>query len=281
MYLLSIPDADQGCQAGAWGAESLDNQYLFELFLSHMLLRIEQYILSCKWLATANLWGSSCRHLSGRPNININNQHLRRAAGLHLLQSILHHSHPAKSHTDNMFSPILRQFTGTLRTTIGTTASQILRITPGPLSLLLHRPTFPRHSILPRLSIAQQTRPAHGRPSSRGPRYSYQRFQSRSRSLHYLWKHSRKFRIIVFLSAAGLGAFYFNNIETVPVSGRRRFNVFSPAFEVQMAKAMYESTMKEFRNHILPANHPYTRMVRRVMERLVRVSGTCHLGWGE
>ena len=67
--------------------------------------------------------------------------------------------------------------------------------------------------------------------------------------------------------------FYISNIETVPVSGRRRFNVFSPAYEAQTAKALYASTMEEFRGRILPANHPYTRTVKRVMDRLIRVSG--------
>ncbi|RPB25629.1 hypothetical protein L211DRAFT_768425, partial [Terfezia boudieri ATCC MYA-4762] len=105
------------------------------------------------------------------------------------------------------------------------------------------------------------------------------RFQSRSRTLLHLWRHSLRFRIIVLLSASGVGMFYISNIETVPVSGRRRFNVFSPAIEAQTAKALYASTMDQFRGRILPANHPYTRTVRRVMNRLIRVSGMEDLNW--
>ncbi|KAF8423654.1 peptidase M48 [Tirmania nivea] len=84
---------------------------------------------------------------------------------------------------------------------------------------------------------------------------------------------------MVFLSASGLGVFYVSNIETVPVSGRKRFNVFSPKYEAQMAKALYESTMQQFRGRILPVNHPYSRTVRRVMGRLIRVSGMEDLHW--
>ena len=77
----------------------------------------------------------------------------------------------------------------------------------------------------------------------------------------------------MLFSVGGVGVFYISNIETVPVSGRRRFNVFSPAFEARTAQQLYQRTMDEFRGRILPDNHPYTQTVRRVMERLITVSG--------
>lgn len=63
------------------------------------------------------------------------------------------------------------------------------------------------------------------------------------------------------------------NIEEVPVSGRKRFNIISPALEVRLGKSIYQSTMEEFGPRILPKNHPTSRMVWEVMQRLIKVSG--------
>lgn len=44
--------------------------------------------------------------------------------------------------------------------------------------------------------------------------------------------------MFVWVVAGGAGTFYFYNLETVPVSGRKRFNFVSPAMEREMAKQM-------------------------------------------
>ncbi|KAI9026606.1 peptidase family M48-domain-containing protein [Phycomyces nitens] len=46
-----------------------------------------------------------------------------------------------------------------------------------------------------------------------------------------------------------------------------------------MARQAYVEVMSQFRNRILPANHPYSIFVSRVAKRLVRVSGMDHMHW--
>ena len=63
------------------------------------------------------------------------------------------------------------------------------------------------------------------------------------------------------------------NLETVPGSGRRRFNCIGPEFEKNMAKDAVAPILKEYSGRILPEWAPETRMVMRVMERLIPNSG--------
>lgn len=69
------------------------------------------------------------------------------------------------------------------------------------------------------------------------------------------------------------GGFYIVNLETVPVSGRRRFNVVSPENEQWAAQQQYEEIMKQYGGQLLPAYHPQVRMVQRVADRLIPSSG--------
>ncbi|RPB02226.1 hypothetical protein L873DRAFT_497058 [Choiromyces venosus 120613-1] len=75
------------------------------------------------------------------------------------------------------------------------------------------------------------------------------------------------------------GTFYVYNLETVPVSGRRRFNFFSPEMEAQMAQQAYAEVKGSYQGQILSSYHPTTRYVKRVMDRLVPVSGLQDLNW--
>lgn len=61
--------------------------------------------------------------------------------------------------------------------------------------------------------------------------------------------------------------FYVYNIETVPVSGRRRFNFVGSRLEVRMARKMYKETMGVYAGKVLPGHHPVAKYVRGVMER--------------
>ena len=63
------------------------------------------------------------------------------------------------------------------------------------------------------------------------------------------------------------------NLEEVPVSHRRRFNIVGPAKEAEAGKMMYQQTMQQYGNAILPAYHPKSRMVQRVLNRLIPHSG--------
>jgi metalloendopeptidase OMA1, mitochondrial len=67
--------------------------------------------------------------------------------------------------------------------------------------------------------------------------------------------------------------FYVSNLETVPVSGRRRFNCYSEESVEREGEMMYRMIMQDNRDAILPAWDPRTRMVERVMAKLIPASG--------
>lgn len=106
----------------------------------------------------------------------------------------------------------------------------------------------------------------------RRPQPRYNRF-SRSQQLRDLWRTSPSFRYKLGAVGLGGGAFYVYNLERVPVSGRLRFNCIPASFEEQMGQQLYQQVMREYGGKVLPASHPESRMVRRVLERLVPHSG--------
>lgn len=63
------------------------------------------------------------------------------------------------------------------------------------------------------------------------------------------------------------------NLETVPVSGRKRFNWVTPEYEEQMGMEQYKQVMREFGSQILPEWHPRTKYIQRVLDRLIPSSG--------
>ena len=69
------------------------------------------------------------------------------------------------------------------------------------------------------------------------------------------------------------------NMETVPVSGRRRFNWVSPDKEEQLGLQQFHQVVQQFRGQILPAWHPNTKMVQRVLDRLIPASGLANQAW--
>jgi predicted Zn-dependent protease len=63
------------------------------------------------------------------------------------------------------------------------------------------------------------------------------------------------------------------NIETVPVTGRKRFNWVGPEYEQQLGQAQYKQILQEFGRQILPEYDPRTRLVQKVLDRLIPHSG--------
>lgn len=57
------------------------------------------------------------------------------------------------------------------------------------------------------------------------------------------------------------------------MSGRRRFNCYSEAHVEKEGRRMYNMVMQESHNSLLPAWDPRTRMVERVMAKLIPASG--------
>ncbi len=143
---------------------------------------------------------------------------------------------------------------------------------PPPVFLSPFRSLFhPSKPFLPKQPIL---RPPSFRPASqfRRPQPRYNRF-SRTQQLRDLWFTSPTFRYGVGAAGLGSGTFYVYNLERVPVSGRLRFNCVPVEYEAQMAQELFQQVMQEYGGKVLPVNHPKSRMVRRVLERLVPNSG--------
>jgi predicted Zn-dependent protease len=87
---------------------------------------------------------------------------------------------------------------------------------------------------------------------------------------------------VIALSVGGAVAFYFMNLETVPVSGRRRFNFYSEA-KVEAASAAQvkrlEWEVERSGGRFLDDWDWRTRLVKRVLERLIPVSGMEDSAW--
>lgn len=75
--------------------------------------------------------------------------------------------------------------------------------------------------------------------------------------------------------------FYWSNIEEVPVSGRKRFNCYSEASVEAEGQMMYRKIMQDAvaAGALLEPWDPRSRMVRRVMDRLIPASGLQDVNW--
>ncbi|KAG4436306.1 hypothetical protein IFR05_008200 [Cadophora sp. M221] len=84
----------------------------------------------------------------------------------------------------------------------------------------------------------------------------------------------------IFILAGGSATiFYVSNLEEVPVSGRRRFNCYSDETVEAEGRRMYQMIMQENAPSILPDWDRRTKMVHRVMEKLIPASGLEHVDW--
>jgi hypothetical protein len=135
-----------------------------------------------------------------------------------------------------------------------------IRLTP---PLLTRSPLISR---LPTRSASQWG------PLGRRQQPRYNRF-NRAQLLYNLWHTSPAFRYSVGGMGVGGGVFYYVNLERVPVSGRLRFNCVSEKYEEQAAEQQFHMVMQEFRGRVLPPNHPSSRLVNRVLQRLIPTSG--------
>lgn len=76
--------------------------------------------------------------------------------------------------------------------------------------------------------------------------------------------------------------FYLYNSQTVPVTGRRRFNFLSDELVAKANARAAEAVIKDVVQQggsFLPSWDPRTRMVARVMKKLIPVSGLKDLNW--
>lgn len=129
------------------------------------------------------------------------------------------------------------------------------------------------HALRP--SPLRQFRPstAHLRSVSRyRPPPRYNRFH-RAQQLKSLWHTDPRFRYFVGVVGTAGSVFYVYHLERVPVSGRLRFNCVTTSYDQQMAQQRFTQVMQEYRGSVLPPEHESSRLVSRVMERLIPNSG--------
>ncbi|KAF3166010.1 hypothetical protein TWF788_000623 [Orbilia oligospora] len=143
----------------------------------------------------------------------------------------------------------------------------------------------PRTPLLPRLSQPTTTRrpfyPSnisrqfHTTPPNPSPT-KYQQTQ-RLRWGAYIALLRWAARPSFILEAAGLGAltggFYVYNLEEVPISGRRRFNIISEDFLQSLSPDKNQEILSKYQGQILPESDPRSKQVRRVLEKLAPNSG--------
>ena len=146
------------------------------------------------------------------------------------------------------------------------------RISFGPVSSYLPLWHMRRTPFTPTSSFRAPTRSASQWPPYPRQRPRYQRFNN-TRQLYNLWYTSPGFRYGVGAVGAGGGLFYYYNLERVPVSGRLRFNWVPESIGEKLGEESLRGIMQEFGSRVLPPNHPYSRLVDRVMARLVPASG--------
>ncbi|KAF2481701.1 peptidase family M48-domain-containing protein [Neohortaea acidophila] len=111
--------------------------------------------------------------------------------------------------------------------------------------------------------------------------YNYRRFggSRAAGSLLRRWAARPTFYYEVGGIGGVCGGYYIYNLERVPVSGRRRFNIISPQYEEQAGQAQYEQTLSQFGKSILPHYTKEHQMVQRVLDRLVPHSGLENEKW--
>ena len=142
------------------------------------------------------------------------------------------------------------------------------------LSFSTLKPRIPNIAPLARLPC----RPASQYPFNGGRRPQYNRFD-RARQIRYLWQTSPLFRSSVLIISGVSGVFYVYNLETVSVSGRRRFNCISEEWEKRQSRGAFRQVMRQYRDQILPPYHPESRLVEQVVKRLLPASGLGSEGW--
>ncbi|AEO55982.1 hypothetical protein MYCTH_2300355 [Thermothelomyces thermophilus ATCC 42464] len=160
---------------------------------------------------------------------------------------------------------------------------------PRPLEQPSFRPHAPRSQNQQRRFYNYYPGGGGGNRERSPPPYDPEHREARLREAKPLF-HWRGFRAlntpstytVVAVAVSGALIFYFSNLETVPVSGRTRFNVYSPesvkkAGEMEHKRLLWELEQRGAR--LLPDWDPRTIRVKRVMARLIPFSGMQDENW--
>ncbi|KAK7202562.1 peptidase family M48-domain-containing protein [Myxozyma melibiosi] len=108
---------------------------------------------------------------------------------------------------------------------------------------------------------------------------SHEGFVSNLGALVGMLMYNRRVQVAALVLGGGTFIFYLSNVEPAPVSGRRRFIVTTPKLEQMLGDSQYHSLLAEYRGRVYPDNHPDVIRVKRVMKRLIAVSGMEDVDW--
>lgn len=61
----------------------------------------------------------------------------------------------------------------------------------------------------------------------------------------------------------------WNRVEPVPITGRYRLITFPRSFDATRGKLSYEDRQSRSKEHILPRDHPLTRRIETIVERIL------------
>lgn len=128
---------------------------------------------------------------------------------------------------------------------------------------------FPRSRLLEHSQSKQRifrTQTFSQQSFRRRPQYRYTRYET-NKNVFQRWAASPSFYYQVGGLAVVGGGFYTYNLETVPVSGRRRFNFIGPETEESISKGQYAQILQEYKGRILPESAPPVRKVRQILDR--------------
>ncbi|KAG6334458.1 hypothetical protein ID866_4636 [Astraeus odoratus] len=118
-------------------------------------------------------------------------------------------------------------------------------------------------------------RPRH---FSTTPRHNVQYTRFSDQQSHTSWfSRDPAAKIFVIFCTGGV-LYYVSHLEQVPETGRWRFMAISPKYESKLAETAYAELLAEFRGKVLPADHPITRHVRRVVTSILEANnlGSLH-----
>ncbi|KAJ3073179.1 hypothetical protein HDU98_002055 [Podochytrium sp. JEL0797] len=76
-----------------------------------------------------------------------------------------------------------------------------------------------------------------------------------------------------------VGLYYGTHLETVPISGRTRFMDMTKADEEAMGLQAYNEIMQEYKNRLVPQNHPTSMWVAKVARNIIKVAGINDVDW--
>jgi hypothetical protein len=103
----------------------------------------------------------------------------------------------------------------------------------------------------------------------RGPQYKRFSASGGVSGLFFRWAARPTFYRDIGVITAGAGGVYLYNLEEVPVSGRRRFNIIPPGLEVSLGKATVDQVKEQYQGQFLSDRDPRVQQVKRVLERLL------------